>query len=153
MKKMMQSGLFALVAVLAISGAAMAGDDDEACTVGTLRGTYVFAATGHNIVAGVPQPKAIVEVIEFQGNGILSAPNATRSVNGVIARGLVGTGGYTVDAACTGTITFDGPGPTFDVFFSPKADRLWMIQTNPNTVFQGVATRVGQDRSREDDQH
>jgi len=32
------------------------------------------------------------------------------------------------------------------VFFAPKADKLWMIQTNSNTVFQGVTTRL----SRED---
>src|SRR3954469_8838205 len=136
MKKLTQSGLFALLAVLTFSGPAMAGNDEDGCTLSTLRGTYVFAATGHSVVAGVAQPKAIVEVIEFQGNGVLSAPNATRSLSGTIARGLVGSGGYTVDATCTGTITFDGPGPTFDVFFGPRADTLWMIQTNPGAVFQ-----------------
>jgi len=142
MKRLAQHGLFVALAILGVSGTAMADDHQDDCTAKTLHGTYVFAATGHNIVAGVAQPKAIVEVIEFDGNGSLSAPTATRSLNGVIARALVGSGGYTVEASCIGTITFDGPGPTFDMFFSPGGDKLWLIQTNPNTVFQGTATRV-----------
>jgi len=151
MKRFAQHGLLVVVAILGVSDAAMAADHPDECTVKTLRGTYVFAATGHNIVAGVAQPKAIVEVIEFDGNGVLSAPTATRSVNGVIARGLVGSGGYTVDASCIGTITFDGPGPTFDMFFSADGEKLWLIQTNPNTVFQGTATRVSNDQLRDQD--
>ena len=140
MKKLIRLGLFVAVAVLANSGVARADDDRGDCTLKTLRGIYVFAATGHNIVAGVPQPKAIVEAIEFNGDGTLSVPGATRSVNGVIARTPPGgTGGYTVEAGCAGTITFDG-GPAFDVFFSTEGEKLWMIQTNPNTVFQGTAT-------------
>ena len=48
--------------------------DDEFCGLRTLRGTYVFSARGFNIVAGLAQPKAIVEVVEFNGDGTLSAP-------------------------------------------------------------------------------
>jgi hypothetical protein len=152
MKSHARYGVVVAIAVLGFCRAASAGDGDE-CSVKTLRGTYVFAASGHNIVAGVAQPKALVEVIEFHGNGILSAPSATRSLNGVVARALVGTGGYTVEAGCIGTITFDGPGPTFDMFFSPGGQKLWLIQTTPNTVFKGTATRVSRVRSHERDQH
>jgi hypothetical protein len=153
MKKLLQYGLVVAVALLGISRIALADNDKDDCTLKTLRGTYVFAASGHNIVAGVPQPKAIVEVIEFHGDGTLSVPAATRSLNGVVARSQPGgTGSYTVEAGCAGTITFGVPGPTFDVFFSPRAEKLWMIQTNPNTVFQGTATRLLDDESRERDQ-
>jgi hypothetical protein len=116
---------------------------DNDCTLKTLRGSYVFAAKGYNIGAGgVAQPKAIIEVINFNGDGTLSVPAATRSVNGVVARTPPGgTGSYTVDAACTGTITFAGP--LFDIFISPNGEKLWMIQTNAGTVFQGTAVRVG----------
>jgi hypothetical protein len=154
MKRLTRYRLLVAVAALGIPGIAVADNEQHDCTLKTLRGTYVFAATGHNIVAGVPQPKAIVEVIEFHGDGTLSVPAATRSVNGVVARSLPGgTGGYTVEAGCTGTVAFDGPGPTFDVFVSPKGEKLWMIQTSPNTVFQGTATRVLEDRSNERDRH
>ena len=156
MKKLTQYGVVVAVAALSASGLARAHSGRDDCTLKTLHGTYVFAATGHNIVSGVPQPKAIVVVIEFNGDWTLSVPAATRSVNGVVGRSLPGgTGSYTVEAGCAGTITFDPvpAGPTFDTFFSPKADELWMIQTTSNTVFQGTATRLSHDGSREVDQH
>lgn len=145
-------------AVLAIGGAQVVGanhqrDDNgqdasgfataqqrRACTARALRGSYVFSATGFNIVGGVQQPKAIVEVITFHGDGTLDVPAATVSLNGVIIRSLPSVGTYTVEDDCTGTITLNGP--TFDIFLSRDGDDISMIQTNPNTVFQGLATRT-----------
>jgi hypothetical protein len=142
LKRLTRQSLVAAAMALGLSSVALADTD---CTLKTLRGSYVFAAKGYTIVAGVPQPKGIVEVINFNGNGTLSVPAATRSVNGVVARTPPGgTGTYTLDADCTGTITFDGP--LFDIFISPNGEMLWMIQTNPGTVFQGTATRVGNAR-------
>ncbi len=139
MTRLMKQSLFAAAMVLGVSGVALA---DSNCTLKTLRGSYYFAANGYNMVAGVAQPKTIVEVIAFNGDGTLSVPAATRSLNGVIARSPAGgTGSYTVEAGCTGTIAFDG-GPSFDIFVSPNGEKLWMIQTNPDTVFQGTATRI-----------
>jgi hypothetical protein len=134
--------LFLGALALGAAGAASAQTD---CKVKTVRGTYVFTATGNNIVSGVPQPKAILEIIVFNGDGTLSVPAATTSINGVIVRSE-GSGTYTVASNCTGTITFAG-GPSFDVFVSGGGKEIWMIQTNPNTVFQGMATRT----SRKDD--
>jgi hypothetical protein len=142
LKRLTRQTLIAATMALGLSGVALADND---CTLKTLRGSYVFAAKGYNMVAGVAQPKAIIEVINFNGDGTLSVPAATRSVNGVVARTPPGgTGSYTVDAACTGTITFSGP--LFDIFISPNGEKLWMIQTNPDTVFEGTATRVGNAR-------
>jgi hypothetical protein len=116
---------------------------DEACGVSTLRGTYVFAATGFNIVAGVALPKAIVEVVEFNGDGTLSVPTATVSLNGVIIRSQPSIGTYAVADDCSGAILFNGP--AFDIVVSKDAGVIWMIQTNPNSVFQGTATRTSRD--------
>ena len=85
-------------------------------------------------------------MLEFDGHGMVDAPRVTRSLNGAVAH-VVGAGGYTVEASCFGTITFDPPSTgipavTFDVFFTPRADTLWMIQTNQGSVFQGIATRL-----------
>jgi hypothetical protein len=140
-KRLTRQSLVAAAMALGVSGVALADND---CSLKTLRGSYVFAANGYNIVSGVAQPKTIVEVIDFNGDGTLSVPAATRSVNGVIARTPPGgTGSYTVDVGCKGTIAFDG-GPSFDIFISPKGRTLWMIQTNSDTVFQGTATRISE---------
>jgi hypothetical protein len=56
------------------------------CDLHTLRGSYVFAASGYNIVAGVPQPKAIVELIDFNGDGTLTVPGGAVSINATSPR-------------------------------------------------------------------
>jgi hypothetical protein len=119
------------------------GNDDR-CGVSTLRGTYTFAASGFNIVNGVAQPKAIVEVIEFNGDGTLAVPAATVSVNGAIIRTSNGVGTYSVADDCSGAILFAGP--AFDIFVSRDAEAISMIQINPNTVMQGTATRTSPGR-------
>ena len=153
MQKRTLYAVLVTVAALSVSGAARARRGPDDCGPKTLRGTYVFAATGYNIMSGVPQPKAIVEVIEFNGDGTLTVPAATRSVNGVIARSTPGgTGTYTVEPGCAGTITFDPGGPTYDTFFSTNAQELWMIQTTAGTVFEGTAKRLSHEGSQ-DEQH
>ena len=32
--------------------------------------------------------------------------------------------------------------PKFDIFAAPDGNDLWMIQTNPNNIFQGNATKI-----------
>jgi hypothetical protein len=132
-----------------VSGVALAEHHGHECTVATLDGLYVFAATGYIIPADGPaQPKAIVEFIQFNGDGTLDVPGATRSLNGVVAQiPPGGTGSYTVadlvpaDEACAGSLTFTG-GPSFDLFFPTKGKQIWLIQTNEGNVFQGTATKV-----------
>jgi hypothetical protein len=136
------------IAILAAGASTGALADDEArtCRADKLTGLYVFAATGYNIAATGPQPKAIVELIRFNGDGTLTVPAATRSINGVIGKSPPGgTGTYTVAADCTGTLAFNG-GPAFDIFPAPSGDDLWMIQTHDPVfaafVLQGNVTRV-----------
>jgi hypothetical protein len=77
MKKLITKQLMivAAMAFVGVTGVAQASDDDEgACSVATLRGLYVFAASGYNIVGGAAQPKAILESIRFDGNGTLTVP-------------------------------------------------------------------------------
>ncbi len=135
LKGLARQGLVTAAMALGMSGVALAGNN---CSLKTLQGSFVFTANGYNVVAGVPQPKAIIEVIDFNGDGTLSVPAATRSINGVLVRTPPGgTGTYTVDPSCAGTIVFDGP--TFDIFISPKGEKIWMIQTNSGTVFVGIS--------------
>lgn len=146
MKKLIRQGLTAAVVVLSATSVARA-DDVNGCSLDTLRGRYVFTARGFNIVAGVPQPKAILELIDFNGDGTLAVPAATVSINGTIVRSLPSVGSYTVEDSCAGTIAFGGP--TYDVFVARNGKELWLIQTNANTVFQGGATRVERARDRD----
>jgi hypothetical protein len=134
-----------------ITGVALASDGPK-CTLGTLDGLYVFTATGFTTIspAATPtSPKAIIEVIRFNGDGTLDVPAATRSINGTIGVSPPGgTGAYTVadlvpaDGACTGTLTFLPSGPHFDLFIPLNGKPMWMIQTDQGNVFQGTVTKV-----------
>ena len=128
--------------VLGTSHTARAALAPQACGVQTLRGSYLFATHGWNIVGGVAQPKAIVEGIDFNGDGTLVSPFATLSINGTILHSSGSLGTYTVNTDCTGTVSFTG-GPSFDIFVEQNGKQLWMIQTGPGSpVFEGTATRV-----------
>ena len=136
--------LASLVAAMALgtSDTARAALGPRTCGVYMLRGSYLFATHGWNIVGGVAQPKAIVEGIDFNGDGTLVSPFATISINGTILHSSGSLGTYTVDTDCTGTVSFTG-GPSFDIFVEQNGKQLWMIQTGPGSpVFEGTATRV-----------
>jgi hypothetical protein len=117
-------------------------EHEPTCTLKTLKGRYLFATTGYNIVESVPQPIAIVESIDFNGNGTLTVLAATVSINGVIVRFMDGSGSYTVNEDCTGTITFAPSAPNLDIFIAPNGKEFYLIQTDPNTVLAAVARRV-----------
>jgi len=138
----------ALISMIAImfgpSGTARAQTPAQTCGVHTLHGLYLFATQGWNIVNGVAQQKAIVEGIDFNGDGTLVSPFATVSINGFILHSSGSAGSYTVDPHCNGTLTFSS-GQRFDIFVDRSDGKpLWMIQTGgPGpAVFEGTAVRV-----------
>jgi hypothetical protein len=132
--------------ILAMASVAPADAGDK-CNDSMLDGLYVFTASGFgNVSPGPPQPKAIIELIRFHGDGTVSVPGGRVSVNGVIINAAgPGTATYTtpvpVDEGCESTLTFSS-GPTHYMFIPPDAKTLQFIQINPNTVFQGSATKV-----------
>ena len=136
-----------VAAVFATPGIARAENDGQSvmptCGVYTLHGSYLFATHGWSIVDGVAQPKAIVEGIDFNGDGTLVSPFATVSINGTIIRSSGSLGTYIVNTDCTGTLSFTD-GPSFDIFVHPSGRQLWMIQTAGPlpAVFEGTVTRV-----------
>jgi len=146
MNKQIKQGVLIVAMSLAVCGGAQADNEkNKRCSDHTLRGLYVFGATGYNIVAGVAQPKAVLEFIRFNGRGGLTAPAATVSINGVITRSPPdGPGSYNVESDCTGSLVFGPPGAAFDLFVSPSGSEVHMIQTGGAVpgVLQGTAERV-----------
>ena len=147
-KRITSSLLFACALVSLVTAMALGTSTtaraaaDAHCSVQMLRGSYLFATHGWNIVGGVAQPKAIMEGIDFNGDGTLVSPFATVSINGTILHSSGSLGTYTVNTDCTGTLSFTG-GASFDIFVEHgDGKQLWMIQTNANTVFEGTATKV-----------
>lgn len=142
-KQFLVSAAVALATGLAMPQAASATQDDVVtCGLRTLRGVYEFSASGFNIVNGVAVPKAIIETVVFDGRGGVLTPAVSLSINGMIIQPPQGNPGvYTVDADCTGTLTF-ADGPMFDLHIAPNGKSVRLLQTNPNTVMQGTADKV-----------
>jgi hypothetical protein len=112
------------------------------CSLATLNGVYVFDATGFNIVNGIAVPKTVVEFLTFKGDGSLTSLG-TAVVGGTIITNLApGTGSYTVNDDCTGTLIFNGSGFTFDLFIAPHGGSFHMIQTVTGQMIAGEARRV-----------
>jgi hypothetical protein len=144
MKAFTMRALIAVTIAGTLSSVAWADNEGQGrkCDSTTLKGSYVFSASGFNIVAGVAQPKTIVELIDFHGNGALTVSGGTLSNNGsIIPIAPNGAGNYTVDPDCTGTVSFI-PAPSFNLVVEVDGKSGWMIQTGPTpSVFQGTLTR------------
>ena len=91
--------------------------------------------------------------LDAVGDGTVTVPSVTLSVNGAITSASPGAPGtYTVaelvppDDVCLGTLTFSS-GNAFNLFIPLKGARIWMIQTNLNpnnsgNVFEGTARKI-----------
>jgi hypothetical protein len=142
-RQLLLAAAMTLAGGLAIPSTAVATDEDVVtCSTRTLRGVYLFHASGFNIMNGVAVPKAIIETLVFDGQGGVLTPEISLSANGNIIQPPQGSPGvYTLDADCTGTLTF-GDGIMFDLQAAPYGKSVNMLQTNPGTVMQGSAEKV-----------
>ena len=142
-------GMGLLLAVgLLIAGAAPPEQEanDQGCSLRTLKGTYVFAYTGLQIVDGQQVPSVFAGHERFNGDGTLIGVNSF-SVNGAISQSVTYTGTYSVNPDCTGTDTLvnDGTSETshFDLFFGRDGDAISFIQTDSGFVAAGIERRGG----------
>lgn len=142
MGNLTKRGWAVATAALLASNIAWAYPEGPECRERKLKGLYVFTASGYTANGTVP--KAIVELIRFNGDGTLAVAGGTVSVGGnvtVIEPG-VATGTYTLDEDCRGTLAFLPSGPNFNIFATPRGEDLWMMQTNPGNIFQGNVTKI-----------
>ena len=148
-------GAFALLLPLALAGvgSAFAAEDGVAsgtaaarCSKATLRGTYLFAYQGLTVSGRDRGPFALAGSEVYDGRGNVRNSVSTSSTNGRIARFTRTTGTYTVNADCTGSVSYSD-GTRYDQFVAPDGSTIAFVQTNPGTVAAGfeprVARRVG----------
>jgi hypothetical protein len=136
--------LACLAAAMALGTSATAGraPDAQVCSVGMLRGLYLWTLEGYQNFGGNPVPKDLMEGIQFNGNGTLSIPFGTVNIGGFIVIDVSGSvGTYTVAADCTGTISI-ADGPTFNMYIGPGAHQLSIINTGGGPG-DGTGTGLG----------
>ena len=157
-KMIMSSLAFACAAVCLVatitlgpgtSATARAATDGQVCSVGMLRGLYLWTFDGYARLGGNLVPKAVMQGLRFNGDGTTFNPFGTVNIGGtIIFDATGGPGTYTVNPDCTGTLTpAPGISPTFNIYVGPGAQQVWTLESsNPNPagigVSVGTATRV-----------
>ena len=141
--------LICLVAVIAAGTSATVGAaaDGQACSVHMLKGLYLWTFDGYQNVGGNLLPKAVMQGLQFNGDGTTFNTFGTVNIGGFIiidATGGVGT--YTVAADCTGTISITN-GPSFNMYVGPGAQKVWTTQIGGGAgagsgLGVGTATRL-----------
>jgi hypothetical protein len=115
------------------------------CSLGTLKGLYMFAQSGYQSVNGSLVPLGVTGKAVFHGNGGFDSL-ATLSIGATIVPDDAAPGTYTVNSDCTGTVTVHMTPPTpdvhLDIFVAPDGDKLFHIETDPGTVLSGTEQRV-----------
>jgi len=118
-----------------------AADGGRVCSVGMLRGLYLWTFDGYENFGGNFVPKAVMQGLRFNGDGTTFNPFGTVNIGGtVIIDATGGVGTYTVAADCTGTLSITN-GPTFNIYVGPGAQKVWTLETSPSPA--GVGVSVG----------
>src|SRR5262245_37656822 len=128
--------------ILCLPGLAAAQPTNRCKDDNILKGTYVFTASGFTRPPTSPPgtpwvPKAILEVLQFNGDGTLSTPAVTVANpfgdSGAIPHGSGAAGVYSINDDCTGTVQCsDGNSVTYNIYVDPpQGNTSWMIETNP----------------------
>ena len=139
--------LVSLVAAMALGTSATAGAaaNGQVCSVHMLKGLYLWTFDGYENFGGNFVPKAIMQGLQFNGDGTTFNPFGTVNIGGFIIIDTGGLGGtYTVAPDCTGTISVPD-GPSFNMYVGPGAQQIWITQivgAGATGLGVGTATRL-----------
>jgi hypothetical protein len=140
--------LVSLVAAMALgtSATVRAAADAQVCSVGTLKGLYLWTFDGYANFGGNLVPKAVMQGLQFHGDGTTFNPFGTVNIGGtIIIDATGGVGVYTVAPDCTGTISITD-GPSFNMYVGPGAQQIWTTQVAGGAggagLGVGTATRL-----------
>ncbi|GAB1646245.1 hypothetical protein [Krasilnikovia sp. MM14-A1259] len=138
-------GLLGAAGAFVLSGSADASESAAApaCGNATLKGRYIFAASGWTISGGANQPFALSGIEHYTGAGTITG-TVSQSVNGVITSQAHETGTYSVNADCTGTATYTvaGVDAHFDLYVAPSGQSFTENQTDAGTAVSLTENRV-----------
>jgi hypothetical protein len=117
-----------------------AGDNDgkTKCTLATLKGRYLFTATGTLLPSGTLVSVAGFHIFDGKGGGE-DIVTALRNGSIELERAAIPVT-YILDSDCTGTYTLPDKA-SFDIFVSPNGDELAAIATGEGFVLVNPPSR------------
>ena len=121
------------------SATARAAADGQVCSVGMLRGSYIWTFEAYSNFGGTLVPTTVMQGLRFNGDGTTLNTFGTVNIGGTIivdVTGAVGT--YTVAPDCTGTLSITN-GPSFNIYVGPGAQKVWTLETSPSPAGRGLS--------------
>jgi hypothetical protein len=133
------TGYFLFVCALASLAATMtlgtpaaareAADGRRVCSVGMLKGLYLWTFDAYENFNGNFVPVPVMQGLQFNGDGTTYNTFGTVNIGGtIIFDATPGVGTYTVNPDCTGTMSVPN-GPSFNMYVGPGAQKIWLTQT------------------------
>ena len=139
----LRTALVLLGMILGLSS--MASAHPNACSNLNLRGTYAFTIHGQILSPGGPLVVDGVAKTTFDGYGNLTQVDAV-AVDGNLAQiWRPGTGAYTLNSDCTGTMTIfnlNQPALHLAIVVSHSGDLIHTVVTDPGVAVTSDAERV-----------
>jgi hypothetical protein len=141
----MKFRIFLILVVMAFAASSQVKARARECTDSTIKGTYASTIHGQILTPGGPLLVDGIAKTTFDGDGELTQVDAV-AINGNIA--LVwrpGTGTYTVNSDCTGTMTLISTGqPTLHlaIIVSQSGNHIHTVVTDPGFATTSDAERV-----------
>jgi hypothetical protein len=139
----LRTTLFLLAMILAVSSTVSAHPNE--CSNLTIKGTYAFTVHGQILTPGGPLLVDGVAKTTFDGYGNLSQVDAV-AVNGNLGEiWRPGTGAYTLNSDCTGTMTIfnqNQPALHLAILISHSGDLIHTVVTDPGFAVTSDAERV-----------
>jgi hypothetical protein len=152
MKRLANAVGIVAIAGLSLSSALAASNEQElqepdghrVCTLATLKGRYLFAASGVLLPPAfgvtVPTQAADAGLRILNGDGTGTDTVTVRIADKIVLENIVSPLSYTVNADCTGTITVVN-GPSFDIFIAPDGSEFAEIATAPSGNYPAAIDR------------
>jgi hypothetical protein len=136
-------GVLASVGLLSVAQG-YAGENDGAtkCTKATLKGRYLFTATGTLLPPAAKEPTLVsvagYHIFDGKGAGQDFVTALRNGIDEQVPVPIPIT--YTLDSNCTGTYTLPG-GTSFDIFVPPNGDEFAAIGTDKGFVLVNPPSR------------
>jgi hypothetical protein len=137
---------------MAASSAVSAHDHDKGCTDSTIKGPYAFTVHGQILTPNGPIPIEGLAKTTFDGNGNLTQVDTIAENGNVSVIWRPGTGTYTVNSDCTGTMTVndqDLPPLHLTILVSQSGNHIRTVVTEPGFSTTSEADRVSVSNDRD----
>jgi hypothetical protein len=141
----MKFRMFLALLTLALASSSSMAAHDRECTNSSIKGSYAFTIRGQIFTPNGPVVVDGIAKTTFDGNGNLTQVDAVAANGIALQLWRAGTGSYTVNSDCTGTMTLlnpDQPPLHLAILVSDSGNLIHTVVIDPGFAVTSDAERV-----------